>query len=109
MLLQPTKDHLQMNEFRQHKYSVLIQGNPVERGLMLFKIEGEAKPSSMMHQCMLCSSYFFMGPQAQTSREACGLNSISREQKYLKYMIQVDLIAGLESRCARHLKNEQEP
>lgn len=39
-----------MNEFRQHKYSVLIQGNPVGLGLMLFKIEGEAKPSSVMHQ-----------------------------------------------------------
>lgn len=39
-----------MNEFRQHKYSVLIQGNPVGLGLMLFKIEREAKPSSMNNQ-----------------------------------------------------------
>lgn len=50
-----------------------------------------------------------MGPQAQTSREACGLNSISGEQKYVVNMIQVDLIAGLESRCVRHLKNEKVP
>lgn len=50
-----------------------------------------------------------MGPQAQTSREACGLNSISGEQKYFVNMIQVDLIAGQESRCVRHLKNEQDP
>lgn len=49
-----------------------------------------------------------MGPQAQTSREACGLNSISGEQKYVVNVIQVNMIAGLESRCVRHLKNEQE-
>lgn len=49
-----------------------------------------------------------MGPQAQISREACGLNSISGEQKYVVNMIQVDLIVGLESRCVRHLKNEKE-
>lgn len=56
MFLQPTKDHLRMNEFRQHKYSVLEtwETNPMGLRLMLSKIEAEVKPSNVMDQLFVC-------------------------------------------------------
>lgn len=56
MFLQPTKGHLQMNKFWQHKYSVLEtwETNPMEWTLMLSKLKAEVKLSSVMDQLFLC-------------------------------------------------------